>query len=205
MVHNAAKVYSNQLKTGGNYRQIRPVIALTIVDFLMFQDTEKLITDFVLTEKTEKFEYTKEQMQFVFVELPKFNKELSELETLTDKWIYFIKKAAVLKEIPSSLKEVPEIEKALNIANRANLTPKELEEVERGETWLRDRRGEITFAKTEGAIALIMRQLKKRLGEVPENIQNQLQDCSLEELENLSEDIFDIETLEDLSNWLAQR
>ncbi|NEP45575.1 MAG: Rpn family recombination-promoting nuclease/putative transposase [Okeania sp. SIO2H7] len=214
VVYNAAKVYSNQLKTGEKYPNFRPVIALTIVDFLMFKDQEKLITDFVLKDRVDNFEYTKEQMQFVFVELPKFNKKLSELETLTDKWIYFMKEAALLEEIPPNLGEVPEIEKALNIANQANLTPKELEEVDRRETWLRDRRGEMDFAvekavteaEIKKALSLTTRQLNKRFGEVPENIKSQLEDLPLEDLENLnSEVIFDLNALEDLTNWLANR
>ncbi|NEP45338.1 MAG: DUF4351 domain-containing protein, partial [Okeania sp. SIO2H7] len=49
-------------------------------------------------------------------------------------------------------------------------------------------------------------QLKKRFGEVPENIKSQLEDLPLEDLENLnSEVIFDLNTLEDLTNWLANR
>ncbi|WP_337906923.1 PD-(D/E)XK nuclease family transposase [Iningainema tapete] len=36
-------------------------------------------------------------MELVFVELPKFKKELNELETLTDKWLYFLKSANKLK------------------------------------------------------------------------------------------------------------
>jgi len=213
VVYNAAKIYSNQLKSGEDYPEIRPIIALTIVDFLMFPKNDKLITNFVLKEKSKNFEYTQEQMGFVFVELPRFKKNLSELETLTDKWIYFIKEAAILEEIPTSLKEVPEIEKALNIANHANLTPQELDKLHGQETLIRDRRGQIAFAKQEGekegrikgAIALIIRLLKKRFGEVPENLKNQLSDLSLEELENLSEEIFDFTTFDDLSNWLAKK
>ena len=36
-------------------------------------------------------------MRLVFVELPKFNKSLDELETLVDKWIYFqdLRKGAI--------------------------------------------------------------------------------------------------------------
>ena len=222
IVYNAAKVYSNQLKTGANYPNLQPVIALTIVDFIIFKDQEKWITDFVLKDRVDNFEYTQEQIQLVFVELPKFKKELSELETLTDKWIYFMKEAALLEEIPSNLAEVREIEKALNIANQANLTPKELEEVDRRETWLRDRRGEMAFAvekavteavekavaqtEIKKALSLTIRQLNKRFGEVPESLQSQLENLSLEDLENLnSEVIFDLNTLEDLTNWLADR
>ncbi|MEB3341884.1 PD-(D/E)XK nuclease family transposase [Okeania sp.] len=85
VVYNAAKIYSNHLRRGEYNPEIRPIIALTIMDFLMFPKIDKLITNFVFKEKSENVEYTKEQMGFVFVELPKFKKNLSELETLTDK------------------------------------------------------------------------------------------------------------------------
>ena len=213
VVYNAAKIQSNQLSLGEDYPGIKPVITLTIVDFIMFPKTDQLITDFVFKEKSENVEYTKEQMGFVFVELPKFKKNLSELETLTDKWIYFIKEAAILEEIPTSLKEVPEIEKALKIANHANLSPQELDRLDRQETLIRDRRGQIAFAKEEGKeegkkegeIKVIIRLLKKRFGEFPENLKNQLSDLSLEELENLSEEIFNFSNCDDLSNWLTKK
>ncbi|MEB3341883.1 DUF4351 domain-containing protein [Okeania sp.] len=127
----------------------------------------------------------------------------------------------MLEEIPTSLKEVPEIEKALNIANQANLSPQELDKLHGQETLIRDRRGQIAFAKEEGKqerkeegkeegkkereIEVIIRLLKKRFGEVPENLKNQLSYLSLEELENLSEEIFDFTNFDDLSNWLTKK
>ena len=64
-------------------------------------------------------------------------KELSALETLSDKWTYFIK----LEVIPSSLGEVSEIEAALNIANKVNFNNEELEELEKQEMLTRDKKG----------------------------------------------------------------
>ncbi|WP_094673150.1 DUF4351 domain-containing protein [Hydrocoleum sp. CS-953] len=61
------------------------------------------------------------------------------------------------------------------------------------------------LAFVQEAIALIIRLLKKRFGEVSENLKNQFSDFSLAELENLSEDIFDFTTFEDLSNWLTNK
>ncbi len=58
----------------------------------------------------------------VFVELPKFHKSLEELETITDKWIYFLKEAPSLDIIPDKMGEVAEINRALSIANSANLS-----------------------------------------------------------------------------------
>ena len=48
---------------------------------------------------------------------------LVELKTLADKWIYFLKEAAKFDDIPDGLGEVAEIEQALNIAQRINMSP----------------------------------------------------------------------------------
>ena len=86
-------------------------------------------------------------LQLIFVELPKFKKSLSELNSLTNKWIYFLQEAASFDEIPESLGEISEIEQALNIANFINMTPEELEIVENRGIALQDERGRIAYAE----------------------------------------------------------
>ena len=54
------------------------------------------------------------------MELPKFKKGLEELETITDKWIYFLKSARKLQSVPEVMASVPEISQAFAIANQAN-------------------------------------------------------------------------------------
>ncbi len=129
VVYNLAKTYSNQLEYGQGYIHLQPVIVLTITDFDLFADTEKVITFWELKEKTESIDFSNEELKMVFVELPKFNKTLEELETIADKWIYFLKEAPSLEMIPDKMGEVEEINRALTIANRANLTEKELEDL----------------------------------------------------------------------------
>ncbi len=68
---------------------LKPVIALTITDFEMFENSDRLISRFVYKETTTNIEYFDNHIELVFVELPKFTKELSQTETLTDKWIHF--------------------------------------------------------------------------------------------------------------------
>ncbi|MGB3513119.1 MAG: DUF4351 domain-containing protein [Microcoleaceae cyanobacterium] len=55
------------------------------------------------------------------------------------------------------------------------------------------------------AIALIMRQLKTRFGEIPATISSKIEDLVLSDLENLTEDIFEFNSLADLENWLKER
>ena len=88
---------------------------------------------------------------------------MSELNSLTDKWIYFLKEAACLDPIPDNLGEISERKMALNIANKINMTAEELDLVDRRGIALQDERGQITYGVEQGRLkeanSLIMRQL----------------------------------------------
>ena len=130
---------------------------------------------------------------------------MSELKSLSDKWIYFLKGASHLDKIPENLGEVSEIEKALNIANKINMTAEELDIVGRRGIAMQDERGRITYAEQQGKLQLIMRLIKKRFGEIPEAIISQIEDLSVEDLDNLGEDFLDFNNLEDLLSCLQER
>ncbi|MEQ8754015.1 MAG: Rpn family recombination-promoting nuclease/putative transposase [Coleofasciculus sp. G1-WW12-02] len=213
VAYNLAKAYANQLTTGEDYPLLNPAIAVTITDFILFKQTADVINQFGFQEKTKKFEILDQELQLIFVELPKFQKTLSELNSLSDKWIYFLKEAATLEDIPETLGQVSEIELALNLANQATMTPEELDIVDRRGMLLQDEKGRITYAKEEGkeegrlqqTIALVIRQLNKRFGEISAAITSQVEDLPLAELENLGEDFLDFTSLDDLVNWLEGR
>lgn len=213
VIYNLAKTYGSQLSLRTEQPRLQPFITLIITDFLLFQESGKMINKFRFKEDTELFNY-RDELTLIFLELPKFNKELSALETLSDKWIYFLKSAPSLEVIPSSLGEVSEIEAALNIANRADLNNQELEELHKQEIFIGDRQGEVILAKQEGlkegeeqgkiqqAIKHILRLARRTLGEVSPEIQARIQQLSLEKLDLLAEEIFELTTMENLENWL---
>jgi predicted transposase/invertase (TIGR01784 family) len=161
ILYNATKAYSVQLKSGENSNLLNPVIALTITDFQMFEHLETVISRFCIKEKNNLVDYLADELEFVFVELPKFNKTLPELETLTDKWIYFMKTARTLSYVPEELGNVPELRQAFAIANEANLEPDELEDLERREIFIQDQRGAITKATRLGMEEGIRRGIER--------------------------------------------
>jgi predicted transposase/invertase (TIGR01784 family) len=141
VVYNAAKTYSTQLIRGQGYFKLKPVIALTITDFEMFDNDTEVISHFVLKEKKRLFDYVDPEIELIFIELPKFNKQLDELEILTDKWIYFMKNAPSLEIVPSTMETVSEIQQAFAIANETNLNPEELADLEEREMFILDQQG----------------------------------------------------------------
>ena len=201
VVYNLAKAYGNQLGKGERYPTLRPYVALTITDFVLFEDNPQMINKFRFKEENRGFNYG-DELRLIFLELPKFDKELSELETLSDKWIYFLKDAPNLEVIPDSLGEVPEIESALNLANRANLTREELDRLEKQEMFIEDRKGEISFAQTQANSELILVQLRQKFGEIPREFKTKMEDFSVEQFKLLAAEVLSFNTLEDVENWL---
>jgi predicted transposase/invertase (TIGR01784 family) len=124
ILYNAAKNYSKQLNKGDAYGLLNPVIALTIVDFEMFPETDKVITKFKLLEKDKFIEYS-DDIELIFVELPKFKKSLDELEDIKDEWIFFVKNAGSLEYIPENFEN--EIKKALSYVDERCMSEEELE------------------------------------------------------------------------------
>jgi len=150
ILYNAAKAYSGQLDIGEDYTDLQPVIALTITDFTMFPELDQLTSRFILKEKTYLTDYSIYDIELVFVELPKFKKSLEELETLSDKWLYFLKTARKLESVPDNMGNVPAIKKAFAIANQVNLAKEELDDLDRAAIFISDQRNAIKKAERLG-------------------------------------------------------
>jgi predicted transposase/invertase (TIGR01784 family) len=189
VMYNTAEAYAFQLQPKEGYRMLQPVISLTITDLDLLPESESPISHFVYKEKTHNSTYSDNSMELVFVELSKFSKEMSQLETLTDKWIYFLKYARSLTRVPENMDNIPEIHHAFEIANEANLTRDELEDLERREQFIYGQQGAIALGREEEreegmrekAIA-IARQLLDRLDD--ETI-SQTTGLSVDEVKNL--------------------
>ncbi len=148
ILYNAAKQYANQLQRGEDYHLLNPVIALTLVDFTLFEDIESYLSRFVLIEKETLVKYT-DDVELVFIELPKFTKTEDELVSVEDKWLYFIKHAGHLTAIPQSLNE-PCIVDAFGRINEAALTPEELELQQKRHEFIQIQRTSIELAEEKG-------------------------------------------------------
>ncbi|MCX6698499.1 MAG: Rpn family recombination-promoting nuclease/putative transposase [Methanomicrobiales archaeon] len=149
ILYNAAKSYSTQIVRGEKYATLMPVVALTITDFIMFKDFDDVRSEYRMKEVKHLREYNGD-LRLVFYELPKFSKTVNELQTLEEKWLYFVKDAGSLEFKPETLTSIPEIEHALDIANEAGLPCHELEMQHKRRDFIILQRGSIEKAKTDG-------------------------------------------------------
>ena len=206
VLYNAAKSYSQQLTGKDRYERLKTVISVKIADFEMFENQPEFMSRFVFQEKEQQFECPDTEIELVFIELPKFSKELAALETTADLWIYFIKNTSTLETVPETMSAVPEIQKAFRIAREDNFTQEELKELQKQELWVQDQQIAIEIAREQvtktAQLSLILRQLVRRLGTIQPETENSIRQLSVEELENLGEAVLDFKHPSDLTAWL---
>ena len=129
-------------------------------------------------------------MTFVFIELPKFTKKLSELRNYVDKWIYFLRHLSELNEIPPDLSDESEINEAFRIAEIAAMTSPERYQYEDSLKHLRDEYSILQTARvegrnegiTEGAVRSLLSLIKLRFEQTSETIEKKIKVIHDEEL-----------------------
>lgn len=149
VLYNACKAYVNQIQKGEEYLGLCEVIAITITDFVMFEELDAVQNRFRMRAEDNPEIYHSD-LELIFIELPKFDKGEEDLLTTYDKWLYFLKKARDLTAIPAKLSDESAIVHAFEIANKAGLTEEELDDQERREIFIQDQRGVQQLAEQRG-------------------------------------------------------
>ena len=131
--------------------ELKAVYTIAILNFIFEEnknDTEKYRYDVMLTDiDTHKIFYDK--LTFIYLEVPKFTKEVEELETNFEKWMYVLKNLKRLDNIPVKLQERI-FERIFASAEIAKLTPDEYRDYIDSLNSYRDLKNSLDYAKTEG-------------------------------------------------------
>jgi predicted transposase/invertase (TIGR01784 family) len=139
---------SQQAPQGGWDYSLNPVYCIGILNF-QFAEDERYLRRIQLSDiETHKVFYDK--LTFVFIELPKFNKHLSELRNYADKWLYFLKNLSDLDEIPREFKDEGELNEAFEIAEITAMDASERYQYEESLRHLRDEYSTLKTARIEG-------------------------------------------------------
>ncbi len=101
LLYYLSKDYVNQIDSGEQYAELKPVIFIGIFNFEFTANKHSISHHAVCN--VESGERIIKDMDFFFLELPKFTKKNVELVTITEKWLYFIKEAKNLDVMPTDL------------------------------------------------------------------------------------------------------
>lgn len=133
--------------------QLNAVYTIAILDFVFDADKNephKFRYDVKLKDiETNKVFYDK--LTFIYLEMPKFNKSIDELESRFDKWLYVIRNLNKLDRIPDKLREKLFI-KLFEAAEIAKFTPDQIRSYEDSLKYYRDLKNSLDTAREEGEI-----------------------------------------------------
>ncbi len=151
VVYNVAKAYTNQLDVGSDYPKLNDIVGITICDFEMWPKQKGSNVPMVSRWKMQEQQSGTVgllALQFVFLELPKYDVE-GPPRTTIEKWAYFFREADNLKMIPESLNYPPIVE-ALDAARTAKFTVDEWDAYIRAGMAIQNERGMLALAQKEG-------------------------------------------------------
>lgn len=133
-----------------NY-ELKAVYTIAILDFVFDEDKsepDKYKYFVKLSDiETNKIFYNK--LTFVYLEMPKFKKELSEIETHFEKWLYVLRHLEKLDKIPPKLTEKI-FERLFDIAEIAKFNREQLLQYEDSLKYYRDLKNSFDTAREDG-------------------------------------------------------
>ena len=135
--------------------RLKAVYTIGILDFEFDEDKnnpDKYLYNVKLTD-VETHKVFHDKLSFIYVEMPKFRKSISDLETHQDKWLYALKNLTQLENVPDGFREDVFLS-FFKAAEIAQLEPIEREAYEQSLKYYRDMKNVIDTAVEDGTTAL---------------------------------------------------
>ena len=151
--------------------KLNHVYTVALLNFSMNEDAfdkEKIRHHVQLCDTaTHKVFYDK--LEYIYVEISKFNKTLKELDTLYEKWLYALKNLYKLTQRPKELCDKV-FDRLFEEAEIAKFTPQEMREYETSKMAYRDIKNSVDTAKREGIAEGIEIGIEKGMNQKAQDI-----------------------------------
>ena len=130
---------------------LKAVYTIGILDFVFDDDKDdkEYYHHVVKLMDINKNEVFYDKLTYIYLEMPKFNKTESELQTMTDKWLYALKNLPRLLNRPTALQERI-FKKFFDVAEIGNLSKEEYAKYFESEKIYYDNDGAIRTAEAKG-------------------------------------------------------
>ena len=129
---NASKAIVKQLDANENYRLIKPVYCLNLVNDIGFKSApEEFYHDYAIVNVAHTDRIIK-GLRFVFIELPKFRPHSIKEKKMAVLWLRFLTEInRSTDEVPSELLENEETRKAVSLVEKSAMSEAQLDAYER--------------------------------------------------------------------------
>ena len=153
-----AKLYTEQLEVGNEYRNLCKVIGIHILNFFSIPDSASYLNRFHVANSETGIQYFK-NLELYTVELKKFEgleskglpELMSKIKSALDMWVAFLTRHELFnrKNLPS-IPQKAQLDKALNVLEVMNFTPDERDAYEGRLKWFRTEAGALRLAEEKG-------------------------------------------------------
>lgn len=144
-----AKAYCAHFNVGERYGKLKKVVFLAITNYDIFPNKKGYKSDHRLLD-TKTYEHDLKDFSFTFIELPKFQKAIDDLETLEDRWFYFLKHATEDVDVEKVIANHPEIREAYEVLDKHYWSEKDLQSYEDMMKYEADMHGALETAEKTG-------------------------------------------------------
>ena len=193
--------------------ELSPVYTVGVLDFVFDDHKHDETIVHVVELKNQQCQVFYEKLKFIYIELPKFTKSVNELESRRDKWLFLLKHLAELTNRPDLLQDSI-FSQLFEVAEIANFSRIEQDSYQNSLKYYRDMNNVVNTSRQEGRKegqeegiemgqrSLILRQLTRRIGVLPDNLNDRIQLFPIDQLAILAEDLLDFSGLNDLVAWM---
>ncbi len=140
---------SVQLQVAEEYQNLLPIIFVGIVNYTLFPRHDRYLTHHYTLDIQDQYRDL-DLTAYHFIELPKFKKEITQDDSLIDKWIYFLKHAEEIEEIPSTLQNTKPFSNAFHVLTQSAWTMRDLALYKQQVDTLRVEKGVLKTAEMKG-------------------------------------------------------
>jgi len=175
--YSSFSVQEQGLKGPWDY-QLKAIYVIGILDFVIDEkEPNQVVVSHNKLMDIERNKVFYDKLTFITLQMPNFNKQLDELETNFDKWLYVIKNLHKLQEIPDRLK-TKIFEKLFKTAQYSAMSKRERDLYEESLKYYNDLKNSLDTAFEEGKakaykqIKSILEQKDKLLEQERQNLIN---------------------------------
>ena len=149
-VYYASFPIQQQAIKGSNWDfRLAAVYTIGILDFIFEEEKDDKEYIHTVQLKNQKNKVFYDKLTFIYIELPKFVKNLEELDSKIDKWLFLFRYLAKLQERPLALQERI-FQKLFAAAEIAKYSPEERELYEESLKYYRDLKNVVDSAYEKG-------------------------------------------------------
>ena len=179
VLYYSSQGYVSQIEREEFYDKLKPTVFVGILDFEISKNQNYISRHRILDVETG--ERVIEDMEFNFIELPKFTKKREDIKTLVEKWVFFIKEAENLEVMPEGIDDFG-LKTAFEEANIQTWSKEEIEAY--NYAGIRETGDRLRIEKAErNSIIKIAKQMKQK--SMDRNVISEITGLSSDEVDEI--------------------